>query len=192
MLESRHLVVLFLGVVLLCGVFFTLGYVMGHNQYGGAVHAADAPEASRIARREGVQADSDRWRARRNIRRSNNEWDFYSKNANNHLEPRREASSPAVPAPSRSIRETQRLRAGGKRQAYSRIRAFPASENAERVDRASGRGRDAPKRRDRNGRRAAAKEIPAFVLAPSGDNFYRVQVGPYRRSAKCRSRQKRA
>ena len=40
-LESRHLVSLFLGVVLLCGVFFTLGYVMGHNQYGGPVHAAD-------------------------------------------------------------------------------------------------------------------------------------------------------
>src|ERR1700690_1880950 len=42
-LESRHLVGLFLGVVLLCGVFFTLGYVMGRTQYGGAVHAADAP-----------------------------------------------------------------------------------------------------------------------------------------------------
>src|SRR6202007_3452184 len=40
-LESRHPVGLFLGVVLLCGVFFTLGYVMGRTQYGGAVHAAD-------------------------------------------------------------------------------------------------------------------------------------------------------
>ena len=40
-LESRHLVGLFLGVVLLCGVFFTLGYVMGQDQYGGAVHAED-------------------------------------------------------------------------------------------------------------------------------------------------------
>ena len=30
-LESRHLVGLFLGVVLLCGVFFTLGYVMGRT-----------------------------------------------------------------------------------------------------------------------------------------------------------------
>ena len=38
-LESRHLVGLFLGVVLLCGVFFTLGYVMGRNQFGGSVHA---------------------------------------------------------------------------------------------------------------------------------------------------------
>src|ERR1035437_10186280 len=46
-LESRHLVGLFLGVVLLCGVFFTLGYVMGRNQFGGSVHAAES--ASRNA-----------------------------------------------------------------------------------------------------------------------------------------------
>jgi cell division septation protein DedD len=45
-LESRHLVLLFLSVVLLCGVFFTLGYVMGHTQYGGSVHAADVPAAT--------------------------------------------------------------------------------------------------------------------------------------------------
>jgi len=44
-LESRHLVGLFLGVVLLCGVFFTLGYVMGRTQYGGPVHA-DVPDRS--------------------------------------------------------------------------------------------------------------------------------------------------
>ena len=35
-LESRHLVGLFLGVVLLCGVFFTLGYVMGRTAIGHA------------------------------------------------------------------------------------------------------------------------------------------------------------
>ena len=40
-LESRHLVGLFLGVVLLCGVFFALGYVMGRTQFSGSVHAAD-------------------------------------------------------------------------------------------------------------------------------------------------------
>lgn len=38
-LESRHLVGLFLGVVVLCCVFFTLGYVMARSQ-PGAVEAA--------------------------------------------------------------------------------------------------------------------------------------------------------
>ena len=32
-LESRHLIGLFVGVVILCAVFFTLGYVMGRSQY---------------------------------------------------------------------------------------------------------------------------------------------------------------
>ncbi len=39
-LESRHLIGLFLGVVVLCGVFFTLGYVMGRTQYESSVNAA--------------------------------------------------------------------------------------------------------------------------------------------------------
>lgn len=48
-LESRHLIGLFLGVVLLCGVFFTLGYVMGRTQYGGSVHAETLPHMAEPA-----------------------------------------------------------------------------------------------------------------------------------------------
>ena len=40
--ESRHLVGIFLGIVLLCGVFFTLGYVMGRTQYGSSTVRAAA------------------------------------------------------------------------------------------------------------------------------------------------------
>ena len=94
-LESRHLVGLFLGVVLLCGVFFTLGYVMGRTQYGGAVHAADGfnsstPSAPTSAKSKAAPpakaAPSDP-----------GGWDFYDnkKSASDHLEP-----APA-PAPSR-------------------------------------------------------------------------------------------
>jgi len=39
-LTSRHLQVLFLAVVLLCGTFFTLGYVMGRTEFGGVVSAS--------------------------------------------------------------------------------------------------------------------------------------------------------
>ena len=45
-LESRHLIGLFLGVVILCAVFFNLGYVMGKSQYSGLVHAAYSPDRS--------------------------------------------------------------------------------------------------------------------------------------------------
>src|SRR5271163_220163 len=98
-LESRHLVGLFLGVVLLCGVFFTLGYVMGRTQYGGAVHAADGfnsnvPSAS----------VSPRSKAAPNAKPApappdNGGWDFYDnkKSASDHLE---RAPAPATAAPS--------------------------------------------------------------------------------------------
>ena len=79
-LESRHLVGLFLGVVLLCGVFFTLGYVMGRNQLGGSVHAAESgikntpPSAKSKVAEPSTAAAPD--------------WDFYDKNKDTtHLEP---------------------------------------------------------------------------------------------------------
>src|ERR1700729_1145816 len=96
-LESRHLVGLFLGVVLLCGVFFTLGYVMGRTQYGGAVPAADGlnsthppgqvpqkPKPPPAAKNAPAPAPD------------NGGWDFYDnkKSASDHLEP-----SPAPAAP---------------------------------------------------------------------------------------------
>src|SRR5271169_5601874 len=94
-LESRHLVVFFLGVVLLCGVFFTLGYVMGHSQYGGSVHAeaadTDVPPVRKAPKPE--QPETARGTA---PVPANNEWDFYSKNNNNNLEPAAKPSTPAA------------------------------------------------------------------------------------------------
>src|SRR5438552_841552 len=39
-LESRHVIGLFMLMLLFSGVFFTLGYVMGRNEYDGSVRAA--------------------------------------------------------------------------------------------------------------------------------------------------------
>src|ERR1700721_1559772 len=77
-LESRHLVSLFLGVVLLCGVFFTLGYVMGHNQYGGPVHASESADSDQPVRRPTPKPKAEQAPAATPAP-ANNEWDFYSK-----------------------------------------------------------------------------------------------------------------
>src|ERR1700735_534963 len=85
-LESRHLVGLFLGVVLLCAVFFTLGYVMGRNQYGGSVHAQENPFDSRTLVRPSVKpksADAMQPTANQSNNENNSEWDFYSKKGDN-------------------------------------------------------------------------------------------------------------
>src|SRR5271157_492447 len=81
-LESRHLVGLFLGVVLLCAVFFSLGYVMGRSQYGFLVHAAYSPErdisqASLTEKLKPQEAPA---------APPAGEWDFYSAKNNNHLD----------------------------------------------------------------------------------------------------------
>src|SRR5689334_17301338 len=86
-LESRHLVGLFLGVVLLCGVFFTLGYVMGHNQYGGAVHAESPVRASSSASAKSLDAKAAD-PADSPSAASDGGWDFYNnKKPENHVGP---------------------------------------------------------------------------------------------------------
>src|SRR5271154_2060515 len=95
-LESRHLVGLFLGVVLLCGVFFTLGYVMGRTQFGGAVHAADSPvknlspvvAPTKTSSRSVPEA----------AKPGPDNWDFDPKPAEKRPEPPPPAKSTALPA----------------------------------------------------------------------------------------------
>jgi DedD protein len=180
-LESRHLIVLFLGIVLLCGVFFTLGYVIGHNQYDGAVHAAEAPEASApIIHKASKPAASDNTSAT-TPGPANSEWDFYSKNASNHLEPAEKPSSPAVPTAAPANKETAAPPA-----ATESAKAIPVSARFQPPRMLKGsvvlqvaavtHQSDAVAMADALQR----KKFAAFVLAPSGDNFYRVQVGPYR------------
>ena len=45
-LESRHVIGLFLLMLVFSGVFFALGYVMGRNQYDGQVRAESNPRAT--------------------------------------------------------------------------------------------------------------------------------------------------
>src|SRR5580692_3080257 len=85
-LESQHLVGLFVGVVLLCAVFFSLGYVMGKSQYGGSVHAAYLPERSVVPV---SLPDKEKEKVKRNEPPppDGGEWDFYANKSNNQMEP---------------------------------------------------------------------------------------------------------
>ena len=87
-LESRHLVGLFLGVVLLCSVFFTLGYVMGRTQYGTPMplHASAAGRDIVTGMPSELSKPADAVPAP-----PNSEWDFDKQRDSNQLQP----SSPA-------------------------------------------------------------------------------------------------
>jgi DedD protein len=184
-LESRHLVGLFLGVVLLCGVFFTLGYVMGKTQYGGLVHAAQALERdaspARPAEKPGVTQPSGAPAP------SNGEWDFYTKKGgkdglqpevntspapssppDDATAPKRVTNSPSTAAPSATIAKT--VPASARFQPPKMLKGAIVLQIA-----ALTREGDALAMADA----LQQKRFPAFVVTPASDNFYRVQVGPY-------------
>jgi cell division septation protein DedD len=184
-LESRHLIVLFLGIVLLCGVFFTLGYVIGHNQYDGAVHAAEAPEVSAPIVHKASKPPASDSASATTPGPANSEWDFYSKNASNHLEPA-EKPAPAAPPAATPTAAPADKEASAPPVATETAKAVPVSSRFQPPRMLKGsvvlqvaavtHQSDAVAMADALQR----KKFSAFVLAPSGDNFYRVQVGPYR------------
>jgi DedD protein len=176
-LESRHLVGLFLGVVVICSVFFTLGYVMGHNQYGGAVQAAEtawrripsvhAPEKPSETQPSAALAPT------------NSEWDFYAKKDNERPGP---AGKPPVPAiaPVPAVGVTPSAVASSRS-----ARAIPASARFQppKVGKGAVVLQVAALRHESDALAMAdalqLKKFPSFVVTSAADSFYRVQVGPY-------------
>src|SRR6202050_3172553 len=183
-LESRHLVGLFLGVVLLCGVFFTLGYVMGRNQLGGSVHAGES----------GIKNPS--WSAKSKTPEApaaaTPDWDFYDKNKDTtHLaSPAAAVKSPpassatAKPAANASAPAASAAKpsANDGKAAHLQQPAIPKSAILLQV---------AALRRQSDALEMAEaiqqKRFPCFVATPSSDNYYRVQVGPYQDIASAES-----
>lgn len=190
-LESRHLIALFLGVVLLCCVFFTLGYVMGKTQYGNApVEAASIEKAPQPVSPRGAQTAAQP--------QASPEWDFYAKKktADVPLKPARPGGSapassrvsesasssapssfePVAPAPTPVRRETASAVSRPASAVPARFRAPRMSRNAVVLQVGALRSEsDALAMADA----LQAKGFPSFVVNPTTDGFYRVQVGPF-------------
>jgi DedD protein len=181
-LESRHLVSLFLGVVLLCGVFFTLGYVMGHNQYGGPVHAADSLENGAPSVRPSVKPKEIDTPPAAAPAPANNEWDFYAKKNDDHMDPAAKPSANAS-APSEAVATRGSNSVPAAPSASARTVPAAARFQAPRLVKGSLVLQIAALTHESDALAMAdalqQKHFPSFVVTPSSDNFYRVQVGPY-------------
>jgi DedD protein len=181
-LESRHLVGLFLGVVLLCGVFFTLGYVMGKTQYSGAVHAASSPDFTAPVRGSKSKTSADDTSTAAAPAANPSEWDFYGKKQDDddHLQqPAKDSapwpSSPSSPAPvatqpspKRRAREAPTAARFGVPPLLKGSIVLQVAALRHQGDAVAMAGM------------LQKKRFPAFVVLPASDNYYRVQVGPYR------------
>jgi septal ring-binding cell division protein DamX len=181
-LESRHLVGLFLLLVVIFGVVFTLGYLMGRSQYDSRVRAAvgpppgtEAPASAPAAKSKTKPEPEDA-----QVPKKNSDWDFYHsadpQAAADHLQPAPKSIAPSAPPPAAS-------------------KPAAASSKAAKSAKPSG-GTDGPLipkgaimlqvaavlHQDDALALAQAlqqKKFPAFVLTPGADKLYRVQVGPY-------------
>ncbi len=190
-MESRHLVGLFLGVVLLCGVFFTLGYVMGRTQSGMPMPMHASADSTRsLLGGSGGAAKGETPDA--GEKTANSEWDFYSKGKDpNKLDP---APVAAAPAPATSGRVTSTHRPADSPPAPAptpAVTAQPVVANAAELRRfqapriprgfvvmqiaALTKESDALAMADA----AQQKRFPCFVVTPTNDRLFRVQVGPY-------------
>src|ERR1700686_1410515 len=180
-LESRHVIGLFLLMLVFSAIFFTLGYVMGRSQYDGQVRAAstqhDVPDAvvkkSDSGLKHSVAAPAAAAPAPEESN-PNSDWEFYSadkqKETGDHLKP----VSPLGVSP--SAKTAPQNNASTKNVATVFEAPKPLQQGGYTLQvmavRRESDALDLAKRLQKN-------KFPAFVLTPQGSKYYRVQVGPY-------------
>ncbi len=191
MLESRHLVGLFLLLVVIFGVVFTLGYLMGRSQFDPKLRASvgvppgsDAPAAPAApAASTGAKSKAKLEPEDAQVAKKNSDWDFYHsadpQASADHLQPPpKPAPSPApvkpapapkpAPAAVSKTAKPAKFSAGGadtlipKGTIMLQVAAVLHQDDALALAQA-----------------LQQKKFPAIVIPPGADKYYRVQVGPY-------------
>ena len=183
-LEGRHVIGLFFLMILFSGVFFTLGYVMGRNQFEGQLRAEASGKPSDFVVNSRPDVASKKAKempqpqvepATDPVTPPSSDWEFYhagdNKAADEHLKPapvnsaaaKKIAASPEKSAgvpPAKSIVSTAQTSRGG-----FTVQVAALSKQADAMTVA---------------KNLQTKKFPAYVVSPQkGDKYYRVQVGPY-------------
>jgi DedD protein len=181
-LESRHLVGLFLLLVVIFGVVFTLGYLMGRSQFDSKVRAAvgpppgsgaPAPLAAEKSKTPPGSVDAQG-------PKKNSDWDFYHsadpQATADHLQPPPKSATASAPsaAASKPTAATPKIARPAKFSGGADGPLIPKGAIMLQVA--------AVLHQDDALALAQAlqqKKFPAFVITPGADKLYRVQVGPY-------------
>ncbi len=179
-LESRHVIGLFLLMLLFSGVFFALGYVMGRNQYDGQVRAATnsrtalesavQPKADAGAKRGGG-ASSPETPAADAATPPSSDWGFYNSgkapaDENLKTSPASQVSAVAKDANSAHAANvsSKTVRSGELPRGSYTVQVAALRKQSDALALANTLQR---------------KKFPAFVSAPQSDRYYHVRVGPY-------------
>jgi cell division septation protein DedD len=184
-LEGRHVIGLFLGVMLLSGLFFTLGYVMGlHQAEASADDLPGKPEVRSLSKPEPAAKRANKTPPAESPADtgapSSSDWEFYHAGekgkTDDRLKPAPSASSPQLQQtspvfvksptpqpPASSNRAKTPSSAAIQGNVYS-LQVAALNHEGDAIELA---------------RLLQRKKFPAYVLSPHGDKYYRVQVGPY-------------
>jgi cell division septation protein DedD len=192
-LESKHVIGLFLLMLLFSGVFFSLGYVMGRNQYDGQVRAAmnvaSKTEPSYMPKNDSASkkvaespspADSDP-----STDSTAPAWTFPATNGPANADPHldtppvsRTTDSAAKPANSKSKAQTQPV------SARVVAKTGKTATNAPPIPGGSYVIQVAALLRQDDALAIAGnlqkKHYSVYVQTPQKDKYYRVQVGPFK------------
>jgi DedD protein len=185
-LESRHVIGLFMLMLLFSGVFFTLGYVMGRNEIDSPVRAATdffkKPEKTVLPKPDANTKHANNSPPANppadTAAPPNSDWEFYhagdSKKPEDHLKPVASAPAPARKNAPALVKTTAPPRTAGGSLKTSNAPVIPGGSYTLQVA-ALTKETDALELATRLQR----KKFPAFVVSPQADKYYRVQVGPY-------------
>jgi len=187
-LESRHVIGLFMLMLVFSGVFFALGYVMGRNQYDGQVRAAGNPRATpdpfippkqvaapKHSRNSPPPTTPAPDTTSDENSQPSSDWGFYNAGKvapDDRLKPAPATTTPStVPAIATSKTPSHAANVSSKSASGSQT---PAGSYTLQV---------AALRKEADAQAIASsllrKKFPAFVVSPTSDKYFHVQVGPY-------------
>jgi len=186
-LEGRHVIGLFFLMLLFSGVFFTLGYVMGRNQFEGQVRAESSgkfsdfivnskPDVAPKKTKDIPQVEP----ATDPVTPPSSDWEFYhageNKASDEHLKPapvNGAAAKTAAASPMKNLANAKTANNSASKNVA----------NAPQTPRGAFTVQVAAFTRQADAMSLASnlqkKRFPAYVVPPQGDKYFRVQVGPY-------------
>ncbi len=171
MLESRHVIGLFMLMLVFSSVFFALGYVMGRNQYDGQVRAATNPRTASDAavspkpdatakHTSSVPSSTD---PPSDVAASpSSDWGFY--NAGKTASDDNWKPVSAVPAKTISASSKGRISSTSNSGGNYTVQVAALRRESDALALANN---------------LQKKKFPAFVVSPQADKYYHVRVGPY-------------
>src|SRR5262249_12463373 len=187
-LEGRHVIGLFFLMLLFSGVFFTLGYVMGRNQFEGQVRAESPSRVSDFIIGSKPDVVSKKSKdvpqvepATDPVPQPSSDWEFYhagdSKVADNHLKPAPVNGSSKTAGASSAKNINSTAKPANAASAPKNVAAAPQIPHGSFAVQVAAFTKQADAMTVASN--LQRRKFPAYVVPPQGDKYFRVQVGPY-------------